>query len=283
LTVALIDGDIIAYKAAFVSTDTFEDEEIYDPAAVKANVDLMVKEWSQLAKAGANIVCLSDDSHRYFRHTIYPNYKGNRDEQKRPKALTCAYDWLKENFKTAQYEGLEADDVMGVLAGSTELSDPVMVSIDKDLLTVPGKLLNPNKMRRAMRISKPAADRQMLLQALMGDRTDGYPGVDGIGPVKAEKILAAHPSLRAAWQAVVETFDGDEETALTMARLARILRTDDYNHETGEIRLWHPSNKELWVSGKAQTTEKKSSKKRKRASRKTGTKAMANRRRTMNA
>lgn len=289
MTVALIDGDIVAYKAAFVSTDTFEDQEIFDPAAVKANVDLMVKEWSQLAKAGATIICLSDDTHRYFRHDVYPDYKGNREDRERPKALTSAYDCLKENYKTVQYDGLEADDVMGVLVGSTELTDPVMVSIDKDLMTVPGKLLNPNKMRRAMRISKPAADRMMLMQALQGDRTDNYPGVEGIGPVKSEKIVNAHADIRSAWNAVVETF-GDEEMALTMVRLARILRTDDYNQEKGEIRLWHPTSKDLWTSAvprplstNQKTTAPKSSKKRKRRSRKTATKITANRRRTMSA
>ena len=290
MTVALIDGDIVAYKAAFVSTDTFEDQEIFDPAAVKANVDLMVKEWSQLAKAGATIVCLSDDTHRYFRHDVYPDYKGNREDRERPKALSTAYDCLKENYKTVQYDGLEADDVMGVLAGSTELTDPVMVSIDKDLMTVPGKLLNPNKMRRPARITKPAADRMMLIQALQGDRTDNYHGVEGIGPVKAEKIVNAHADIRSAWDAVVETFD-DEEMALTMVRLARILRTDDFNEQKGEVRLWHPTKKNLWTNSKpkkkksSSSTAKKtkggtSSRTRRRVSSKTGTKPTENRRKT---
>ena len=292
MTVALIDGDIIAYKAAFVSTDTFEDQEIFDPAAVKANVDLMVKEWSQLAKAGATIVCLSDDTHRYFRHDVYPDYKGNREDRERPKALSTAYDCLKEFYKTVQYEGLEADDVMGVLVGSTELTDPVMVSIDKDLMTVPGKLLNPNKMRRPARITKPAADRMMLIQALQGDRTDNYFGVEGIGPVKAEKIVNAHADIRSAWDAVVETF-GDEEMALTMTRLARILRTDDFNEQKGEVRLWHPTNKDIWTNAKPKKKKSSSStasktkdgtslRTRRRASLKTATKRMANRRRTTN-
>ena len=287
MTVALIDGDIIAYKAAFVSTDTFEDQEIFDPLAVKINVEMMVKEWSQLAK-GIPIICLSDDDHRYFRHTVYPAYKGNRSDKEKPKALSCAYDCLKENFNFVQYEGLEADDVMGVLAGSTELSDPVIVSIDKDMLTIPGKVLNPNKMRRPVRVSKPAADRLMLKQALMGDSTDGYPGVPGIGPVKADKILNEHSDLRSAWQAVVETF-GSEEDALTMTRLARILRSDDYNIEKGEVRLWHPTNKDIWMTAKPtnklqQTVEKEkpSSKTRKRRSRRTVTKATGSRRKTTN-
>ena len=279
MTVALIDGDIVAYKSAYVSTDSFGEQEIYDPLAVETNVGLIVQEWSQLAK-GRPVVCLSDDSHRYFRHKIYPNYKGNRDDRERPKALGHAYDCLKKNFDFVQYDGLEADDVMGILAGSTELSDPVIVSIDKDMLTIPGKVLNPNKLRRPIRVSKAAADRMMLKPALMGARTDGYPGVEGIGPVKAEKIIEAHADIRSAWQAVVETF-GNETDALTMTRLARILRHDDYNSEKGEVRLWHPSKKDIWMKATGEEEAvSASSKKRRGSSRKTATKRTASRKKT---
>jgi len=252
MTVALIDGDIIAYRAAVLGVDDFDGEEFFDPKSVEQTVTHIVTDWTQKAKAGTQIVCLSDESHRYFRHEIYPDYKGNRKDRERPAALTHAYDCLKKNFKTTDRPGLEADDVMGILSGSPDLTDPIIVSIDKDMRTVPAKLLNPDKMRRPMRIRKSAADRQMLLQALIGDRTDGYPGVEGIGPVKAEKIIAPHPRLSDCWQAVVQAF-GSEESALTMTRLARILRSDDYNEETGEIKLWHPTE-EVWISSTTQTT-----------------------------
>ena len=286
MTVALIDGDIIAYKAAFISTDIFDDgEELFDPTVVNTNVRQMIDDWRRKAKAGGELICLSDDDHRYFRHTVYPEYKGNRSERTRPKALDCAYQFLKDFFKTVQYDGLEADDVMGILAGSPDLSDPIIVSIDKDMMTVPCKLLNPNKMSRPIKISKASADRQMLMQALMGDRTDNYPGVDGIGPVKAERIISEHSDIRAAWQAVVETF-GNEEDALTMTRLARILRYDDFNQEKGEVRLWHPTKKTLWISSTpinepSKEAGRKSSKTRKRRSRKTGTKTTGSRKKTI--
>lgn len=252
MTVALIDGDIIAYRAAVISVNDFDGEEFFDPAAVEQNVNRFVDDWTTKAKAGTQVVCLSDESHRYFRHDIYPQYKGNRSDREKPVALTHAYDCLKTNYKTADRPGLEADDVMGILSGSPNLSDPVIVSIDKDMLTVPAKLLNPDKMRKPMRVRKASADRKMLLQALIGDRTDGYPGVEGIGPVKAEKIIAPHPRLSDCWEAVVEAF-GSEDAALTMTRLARILRPDDYNEETGEIKLWHPT-REIWIPSTTPST-----------------------------
>lgn len=246
MTVALLDGDIIAYKQAIISTDTYEDTAIYDPVSVKRNIQIMVDEWVGLAKAGKVLVCLSSDDHRYFRHTVYPDYKGNRSKAERPVALKCAYDTLKENYQCVQHDGLEADDVMGILAGNPDLTDPVIVSIDKDLLTIPGKVLNPNKMRRALKIRKPLADRNMLVQAMAGDSTDNYGGIPGIGPIKAERILDQYPTPAKAWPYVVKEF-GSEKKALTMVRLARILRYGDFNEEKGEVRLWHPTQKDIWI------------------------------------
>lgn len=245
MTVALIDGDIIAYRAAVLGVDDFDGEEFFDPDSVEQTVTHIVTDWTQKAKAGTQIVCLSDETHRYFRHDIYPDYKGNRKDRERPAALTHAYDCLKKNFKTTDRPGLEADDVMGILSGSPDLTDPIIVSIDKDMLTVPARVFNPDKMRRPLKVRKAAADRQMLTQALVGDRTDGYPGLDGIGPVKADKIISQHSRLKDCWEAVVEAF-GSEADALTMTRLSRILRYDDWNEETKELRLWHPT-KEIWI------------------------------------
>tara|TARA_B100000131_G_scaffold205761_1_gene197890 strand:+ start:7023 stop:7937 length:915 start_codon:yes stop_codon:yes gene_type:complete len=253
MTVALIDADIIAYRSIFLSGHTLDDDTDHDPIAVKTTVDHLIKEWMQKAKAGTSICCMSDPSHRYFRHDVYPEYKANRTGE-RPAALTTALDHIREKHRIAEYDGLEADDVMGVLAGSTTLSDPVVVSIDKDMMTIPGKMLNPSKMRRPLRISKAAADRQVFMQALMGDRTDNYPGVEGIGPVKAQRIIEQHGDARRCWGAVVEAF-GDEAQAITMVRLSRILRAEDYNFDTGEIRLWHPI-KPVWMKPTQHTTEK---------------------------
>lgn len=260
LTVALLDGDIIAYKQAIISTDTYEDTSIYDPVSVKRNIQIMVDEWAGLAKAGKILVCLSSDDHRYFRHIVYPDYKGNRSKTERPVALECAYATLKENYQCVQHDGLEADDVMGILAGNPNITDPVIVSIDKDMMTIPGKVLNPNKMRRALKIRKPVADRNMLIQAMAGDSTDNYPGIPGIGPVKAAALLDQHPTPAKAWPSIVRVF-GSEKKALTMVRLARILRYQDWNEEKGEVRLWHPTQKDIWIKSTPPTIEKETASK----------------------
>ncbi len=277
MTVALLDADIIAYRSVWLSGNTLDDDaENFDPIAIKKTVDALVLEWQQKAKAGTSICCMSDPSHRYFRHDVYPEYKGNRKDVEKPPALETAMEHIRDKHRTAEFEGLEADDVMGVLAGSTALTDPIIVSIDKDMMTVPGKVLNPSKMRRPLRVSKASADRAVMLQALTGDRTDNYPGVEGIGPVRAQNLLNENPSPAMAWQAIVKAF-GDERQAITMMRLARILRADDYNIKTGEIKLWHPKKTE-WMKPTQTITKKVTSKPSitsKRSSRKSSTKVTA--------
>jgi DNA polymerase-1 len=212
-----------------------------------------------MAKAGSSIVCLSDASHKYFRHIIYPQYKANRKGSARPVGLEYAIKYLEDNYKIARRPGLEADDVMGVFAGSEHISDPVIVSIDKDMMTVPGRVLNPNKMNRAQKVSEWSAVRMMFYQALVGDSTDGYPGAKGIGPKKAEKILEEHANPLRLWDAMVKLFDNEEQATL-MVRLARILRHTDYNEETGEVRLWSASNPNLWIKSTPDITSEEESK-----------------------
>jgi DNA polymerase-1 len=91
-----------------------------------------------------------------------------------------------------------------------------------------------------MDVSEREADRNHMIQTLTGDRTDGYPGCPGIGPARAEKIVDG------GWDAVVDAYVKaglNEATALTQARLARILRKGDYVRKTGLVKLWTPAKK----------------------------------------
>jgi DNA polymerase-1 len=145
---------------------------------------------------------------------------------------------------------LEADDVMGILSTHPDLlpGEKVIVSVDKDMKTIPGLLFNPDKDREPRRIEQHVADYWHLYQALMGDPTDGFPGCPGIGPKRAQKILMdgddhRHFPVAEMWARVVATFAKrglNEHYALTQARVARICRHTDYDFEKKEVKLWNP-------------------------------------------
>ena len=130
---------------------------------------------------------------------------------------------------------LEADDAIGIYA--TKYPGNIIVSPDKDMRQIPGKLYD---FKETVEITPDEGARWHLIQTMAGDNTDGYSGVPGIGVKKAEKIFEEKGY---TWKAVVETFvekDMTEEDALINARLARILTTDDYDHERKEPILWRP-------------------------------------------
>lgn len=82
-----------------------------------------------------------------------------------------------------------------------------------------------------------------MYQTLVGDTVDGYSGCKGIGDKTARKILGevGEHSLSEMWQAVINTYKSKgytEDDALLNARMARILRAEDYDFKNKEVKLW---------------------------------------------
>jgi DNA polymerase-1 len=142
--------------------------------------------------------------------------------------------WVTREFKAVVCPNLEADDVLGLRSGK----DTVIVSWDKDMKQIPGKHYNPIS-DEVFEVSPEEGYRYFLTQVLTGDRVDGYTGLPGCGPVKAENILNAS----CTWDSVAAAYTRaglTEQDALRQARLAYILKDPtDYNSHN-EVRLWTP-------------------------------------------
>lgn len=155
-----------------------------------------------------DIVITFDNGHSPVRVKLLPNYKGHRknisvdyESLQNQKAiimkilgmLRIPYIFDKRN-KT-QYEG---DDFLAYLVINTYRAEKViLVSSDKDfnqLLNKNVRILNPRK-DETIRVDNckelfgyhPHETVQYL--AMVGDTSDDIPGFNGIGPVKARKIL----------------------------------------------------------------------------------------------
>ena len=169
---------------------------------------------------------------------VEPTYKGGRKKTRKPVGYKALVEWVLDSYDSLRVDCLEADDVMGIL-GSMPNTKAIIVSDDKDLKSVPGKLYRPQSNER-LDISQSEADGYFLTQTLTGDPTDGYAGLAKCGPKTAEKILGTHPT----WDAVVAAYQKQQLTAdyaLTQARLARILRHTDWDDEAGAVKLWEPT------------------------------------------
>ena len=143
MTLLLIDGDIIAYKASASAEKpfnwgdghwtlhAFEDE-------VNVRIEDQISKLVEDAPVQDCIVALSDKDN--FRKKIAPYYKTNRKDTRKPMLLPHAREFIMGKYNTIIYRGLEADDVLGILGSSNP--DTIIWSEDKDLLTVPAKPLD---------------------------------------------------------------------------------------------------------------------------------------------
>ena len=85
----------------------------------------------QIISPGQVIMCFSD--YPTFRHGIFQDYKANRIGKRKPLGLRNIRDRITKEFHSISFNGLEGDDVMGLLATGQEYKNPVIVSPDKDM------------------------------------------------------------------------------------------------------------------------------------------------------
>lgn len=265
---AIIDGDVLAYRFGFSAEDFHQwpngatSVEVDFEQAIEASYQWL-QEVTQKLNAEDFVIALScEPSSDCFRNDIYPDYKANRKNSRKPALWADVREYLKENFRYVQRPKLEGDDVCGILATvepdrggcpswlrDWPCRDRVIVGMDKDFLTVPCRVYQPamewvQKPERRLVVDEESAARHHMFQTLTGDSVDNYKGCPGIGEVKAEKLMQDWgPTYEVMWPLVVDQFERKgltEDDALLQARLARILRAEDYDFKAKEVILWNP-------------------------------------------
>lgn len=249
----LVDGDILVYLVGLRNQETASFPHADSGAHVYHTTAREDRCWSDLVQTLHELqertettelfVALSDpESSRNWRRAVMPLYKATRNSGARPLIYHRLRERLQEEFAAHWEESLEGDDVLGMWATESAPGECVVASSDKDLQTIPGFLYNWDKHDLGVRtITCDQADYYHMLQTLMGDRTDNYPGCPGMGPVGAKKHLDKHGL---SWAAVVKAFEAKgltEEHALQNARVAHILQAGEFNHKTREVKLWNPT------------------------------------------
>lgn len=245
----LIDADSIGYHFAFRHSASFDwgdvVSEVMDKEAAIDGLKSYIDELKSCLRASSVIVALTDYDRPCFRKAIFKDYKKNRHTK--PKLLHVLRQYMRDNYACYIRPGLEADDVVGILATHPSLvrGEKIVVSIDKDLRGVPCTLYNPDKDTKPRQIGRDEADLFFFTQVLTGDPVDTYPGCPGVGVVKAARILDdVEPEKR--WEAVVAAYKERELTkkdALVQARVARILRAEDYDFQKKKPKPWNPTKR----------------------------------------
>jgi len=154
-----------------------------------------------------------DTSEPTQRHIEFPAYKAQRDQMPEDISKQLPYiDRLLEAFKirTIRQPGYEADDIIGTLAKQASGQDfeTWMVTPDKDydqLVSEHVLIFRPGRKGSEFeRIGVPEVlkkweiervDQVIDVLGLMGDASDNIPGVPGIGPKTAQKLIQQFGSI----------------------------------------------------------------------------------------
>jgi DNA polymerase-1 len=264
----LCDADIPLHRFSHVNQHAIDwDESTWsyygDLGQARVQFARWIEHVEEVLDANETVICLSDNKANW-RHDVMPTYKGHRASwavgkrpvlgelpkpgPARPLLHAPLRAWLRDEYGAMLEPSLEADDLLGLLATKSPQGTAIMVTADKDLRTVPGLHWNPDRAAEGLvSVSPEEADWFHLTQTLVGDATDGYKGCPGVGPKTAATILGqparGAAARAAAWDGVVHAFERKgltEEDALTQARVARVLRGDEYDFVTKEIQLWTP-------------------------------------------
>lgn len=151
-----------------------------------------------------------------YRHALATTpYKHSRKDQPKPLHYQAVRNALINEYGAVEFRAIEADDAIAML----QLEDPdntIIVSIDKDLLQVPGMHYHIVT-GEVTTISQGEAYLNLWKQVLTGDKTDDIPGIFRVGEAKATKLLKETPP---------EFFED-----VVLEEWAKYAKTDRYNEE----------------------------------------------------
>ena len=245
---AFIDADILLHRAVSFCDSDFDGEEISDWRQAMHFFNILLDKWMKELKQHVTLddYFLVVSKGRTFRYGLYPDYKANRKDIKPHPSFAGLKEHVMELQGAIWEDDMEADDLIGIRV-TEDRDNRLAVSADKDFATIPCQLFVPASHGKDhgswYSFTEDEANMNWMRQTMTGDTIDNYKGIPKVGPVKAAAIVPFPAPLPQMWAAVERAFVAKgltKDYALTMARLARILRHGDYDFETKEVKLWTP-------------------------------------------
>lgn len=221
----IVDGNNLTMRAVHAAERSFMHHD-GDPTGPLLIVINMLSRYVRENRPERMIVCF-DSGRSRFRTEMYPQYKQGRADrpldEKGPFSQFKQFLTLSGIHHTA-VNGWEADDLIAAFVGAEDPTEDVKIlSGDKDMLQLVNRRIvqiRPTGVgdeewnyARVMQHYGIPARRYSEYLALVGDTSDGVPGVRGVGPKRATALMEAHDT----WEGVVAALKSDEDRE--MARL----------------------------------------------------------------
>lgn len=197
---AILDTDSYVFRTT-VGADDFSLEQVQEW------IDQRINETLNAVGATSQILYLSGKGN--FRYDAFPEYKVFRKDKIRPKWEQAIKQYLVDKWQAEVVDGMEADDACGIKQTSYQ-GQSIICHQDKDINQIKGRHYN-FVTKELYSVSVEAADRFFWYQLLVGDPTDGIKGANGIGKVKATKLLDSLSTNQEMYEAVKDCFSCEEE------------------------------------------------------------------------
>ena len=206
----LIDGNAILHRAYHALPVTLTTRKGQPINAVYGFVSMLLRIITDLKPT--HLIVTFDRKEPTFRHKEFKEYQSHRPET--DKHLLSQFSITKavvEAFNIPIFEkaGFEADDVIGTLVKKTQKeNDVVIVTGDKDILQLVTKKTKVYLPIRGLSVAELMGEDEVYekmgvtpkqiidYKALVGDPSDNYPGVRGIGPKTATNLISEYGDLK---------------------------------------------------------------------------------------
>lgn len=254
----LIDGNALLYRA-YHSMPDFSKPGDQPANAVYGFANMMHKAIQDFSPT--HVAVCFDSKGPTFRNELYAGYQENR-----PKAddrLVSQMYLVREMLDSAgisRYEmpGFEADDLLGTIAhqyGNTIKID--ILTGDKDILQLVTDTVSVIMLKTGLSkivVYTPLLVKEFLgvhpnqipdLKGLMGDSSDNYKGIHGIGPKSASELLKEHATLEDLYahldtvksDKIRTALEEDKEMAFLCKKLATIIQNADITFDLDETKF----------------------------------------------
>lgn len=267
----LIDGNSVSFRAfyalfrqleSFKSPDGLHTNAIF---AFKNMLDSLLKDIKP-----DNVLVAFDAGKVTFRNEMYDDYKGGR--QKTPSELSEQLPIIRELLKdmgieSYELKNYEADDIIGTFATLGEKADfkVTIVTGDRDLTQLASDKVTVMVTKRGVNDLEAYTPEHMKevngvtptefidMKALMGDSSDNYPGVEGIGPKTASNLIQKYGSIEGLYEHIdelkaskrKERLIRDQDKAVLGKKLATIDRHTPVTITLADTKLRQPDQTAL--------------------------------------
>src|SRR3989344_3314713 len=202
----ILDGNSVLHRAYYALPD-WRNRSGEATAGVYGFLSMMLKSIEELKPT--HLAVVFDHPSPTFRHTMYVGYQHQREKDRQvSEDIWGQIDKLKRVFQLIglpvyQLEGFEADDVIGTISAQCSVlsAQCIIITGDRDLMQLVNDKVNlymPIKgVSDTVIVGRDKVKERLGIwpeqvidyKALCGDSSDNYPGVPGIGPKTAIKLL----------------------------------------------------------------------------------------------